>query len=356
MRNSILIIIIVLSVHIKAQVIISTDSTYTSTSSKVSLDVNGKDGGVLLPRVVLNTLFPETDMPKEGTVVYNSLENTTDPLDSRLVGYYIFTNKKWRFLLDEERGLKYIPKRITYTKSTFNKNEEESTSLVLLPESYNDINPDIALSEDKSFEIGIQEEPYKKWKNIEDFNTKILIEQQYHKKNKLILAIDGPISFTNYSYGIATFAIGVFIHKLEEDRIIESKFIGARIYDMDLFEICTSNNRTPSFLIEDLEMGDYIVEPVYRLIYSHDYKGGYNQSSDDDRWEYDYAGVKDDDIRRTRMFIGAPEDTRHYYTFNNRGTILNYDGSARSRPPGECPNPTAFTYQSTIELIIYKKD
>lgn len=356
MRNSILIIVTVLSVYVKAQVIISTDSTYTLTSSKVALDVNGKDGGVLLPIVELNTLFPETEVPKEGTVVYNSLENTTDTRDSRLKGYYVFKDKKWRFLLDEERGIKYIPKRVTYTKSTFNKNGGESSSLVLLPESYNDINPDIALSEDRSFEIGIQVDPYKKWKKIEDFNTKISIEEQYHKKNKLILAVDGPISFTNYSYGIATFAIGVFIHKLEEDRIIESKFIGARIYDMDLFEICTSNNRTPSFLVEDLEMGDYIVEPVYRLIYSHDYMGGYNQSSSEDRWEYNYAGGKNDDIRRTRMFIGAPEDTMHYYTLNNRGTILNFDGSVRSRPPGECPNPTAFTYQSTIELIIYKKD
>lgn len=355
MKNIFLTIICFFSVYINAQVIISTDSTYTTTSPKVALDING-NGGVLMPRVELNTLFPQTNIPKEGTVVYNTLENATNSEDRVVVGYYIFTDKKWRLLLNEKSAKEFFPKRITYIKSTFNKTGGESGSLILNPETYNNVNPETRFSEDKTFDVGVHENPYEKWKNIENFHSKINISEKFHQNNKLILAIDGPISFTNYGNAIATFSVGVFLHKLEEDQIVESKFIGARIFDVNLSGICTSSKRTPSFLMEDIDMGDYIVEPVYRLIYSYDYNGGYNESSSGDKWDYYYAGNRDGEYRRTRMFIGVPEETQYYYTMNYGGIILNFDGSVRSRPPGECSTQNAFSLQSTIELIIYEKD
>ncbi|GGF04695.1 hypothetical protein SAMN05443634_104325 [Chishuiella changwenlii] len=370
MKKNILTIIIFISVFIKAQVIISTDSTYTSTSPKVALDVNGKDGGILLPNVKLTTLYPKIDIPKEGTVVFNTLEDVTNKNDSRVIGYYIFIENKWRLLLDKDRGLKHIPKRITYTQSTFDKNAKDSSgSLIITPESFGRIitngntniesivKPIIPLSEDESFKLGAKDSSsYNKWKKIKNFYSKISISSNFHKNNKLILTVDGPISFTNYNDAIATFAVGVFVHKLENDKIVESRLEGIRMYDMELQNICTSDKRTPAFLIEDLEEGEYTIEPVYRLIFSHDYKGGYSQSSTEDRWAYNYTGGKDDNLRRTRMFIGAPDDTDHYYTIYNGGSTINYDGSTRTRPAGECLNLSPFTHQSIIELIIYKKD
>lgn len=356
MKKNILAILILLTNFIYAQVTVSTDSSYATNSTVVALDINGKNGGVLLPKVELPTLSPTTDIPKEGTVVYNNLEDTTNEDDIRQIGYYIFIDKKWRLMYDNVRSERFIPKRITYTKSTFSRNGVKSGSLIITPEVYNDKNPNVILRDDRSFDVGVHEKPYEKWNRIENYNKTIMIPSSYHENNKILITVDGPISFTNYNYALATFSIGVFAHKVEDGNVVKSIFFGANLFDMDLFGVCTSNRRTASLYHENLPEGEYIIEPVYRLIYSYDYRGGINLSSATDQWDYSYRGKKDDDIRRTRMFIGAPEDTQYYHTTNTTQGVTNYDGSIPNRPPNDCININDFTHQSTMEILIYMKD
>ena len=263
---------------LSAQVVISDDTTYLTSSSltpKAIFDVNSKKAGILLPKVSLIALAPSNtaDWPPEGTIVYNT--NTSFTL-----GYYVFIDGKWSSLLNTSTVDNYVPTIQTYSATTFNSTTNGGNSINLtsannIPGAADNIFFPTTNTNDGGFakdsDLGSTTTSGYRWQKIPNYEvTGIVIPDPSKIDNKISANATGTITFSFINNGFAptgfTYAVALF--KERTDVASTPKLVGTKIFSVYTGGTCPFESFNTLFYDENLAAGTYKYYIAYKYLYT----------------------------------------------------------------------------------------